>query len=100
MIISTKCGGGINGCHVSGDSGGLEMPNASTAFMNLVGVDSEQCAGETRVVAGDAANSVLYQAISSASNCIGQRMPYQRAALTMQEIMTIRSWIDAGAMNN
>jgi len=99
MIISAKCGGGATGCHVTGSSGGLEMPNADEAHMNLVGVASEECAGEMRVVAGDADASVLYQAVANASSCVGERMPRGGAPLSTAEITTIRDWIEAGAMD-
>jgi hypothetical protein len=93
-IVAAKCGG-PSGCHVMGSSGGLAMPNAATAYDNLVDVESEECAGETRVVAGDADGSLLIQAIEG-NACI-QRMPRGRAALTAMEIATFREWIEAGA---
>jgi len=93
-IVAAKCGG-PSGCHVMGSSGGLAMPNAATAYDNLVDVESEECAGETRVVAGDADGSLLIQAIEGDA-CI-ERMPRGRAALTAMEIATFREWIEAGA---
>lgn len=97
-IIMMKCGGGPTGCHVTGSSGGLRMPNKAMAYTNLVGVDSEQCNGETRVVAGNPDDSLIVQAVEGEA-CV-DRMPYGRAALSANEIMTIRSWIMAGALND
>lgn len=93
-IISAKCGGAA-GCHINGTSGGLAMPNAATAYDNLVGVNSQECSGEVRVVAGDADASVIVQAVEGEA-CV-ERMPRGRAALTANEITTIRTWIDGGA---
>ena len=97
-IIMMKCGGGISGCHVTGSSGMLRMPNKATAHMNLVGVDSEECDGEKRVVANDAQNSTLVKAIEGRA-CI-DRMPDGRDPLSANEIATIRAWIMAGAPND
>jgi hypothetical protein len=94
-IIMAKCGGGAAGCHVTGSSGGLRMPNAATAHDNLVGVASSQCAGEMRVVAGNADDSLIVQAIEGTA-CIDQ-MPDGRAPLTAGEIAMFRAWIDGGA---
>ena len=70
--------------------------NAATAYDNLVGVASEECDNETRVVAGDADESLLVQAVEGTA-CI-DRMPDNRDPLTAQEIMTIRAWITGGAV--
>jgi hypothetical protein len=98
-IIMMKCGGGDFGCHVTGSSGGLNMNSKMMAFTNLVGVDSEECAGEKRVIAGDADNSLIIQALEGTADCIDQ-MPRDRDPLSEAEIATIREWIDDGAMNN
>jgi hypothetical protein len=97
-IIMMKCGGGASGCHVTGGSGMLRMPNKAMARMALVGVASEECQGEMRVVAGNAANSTLIKAIEGTA-CV-QRMPQGRAALTADEIAKFKSWVNAGAMDN
>jgi hypothetical protein len=94
-IIMAKCGGGLNGCHVTGSSGNLRMPNAAMAYDNLVGVASSECSGEMRVVAGNADDSLLVQAIEGTA-CVDQ-MPDGRAALPAGEIAMFRAWIDGGA---
>jgi hypothetical protein len=97
-IIMMKCGGGDFGCHVTGSSGGLNMNSKMMAFTNLVGIDSGECDDEKRVVAGDADNSLLIQALEGTA-CVDQ-MPRGRDPLSEDEIATIREWIDDGAMNN
>jgi hypothetical protein len=97
-IISMRCGGGDFGCHAMGTSGGLNMQSQTLAYMNLVGVASEQCNGETRVVAGDAEASLIIKALEGTA-CVDQ-MPYGRDPLSADELGTIRSWIAAGALDN
>ncbi len=96
-IIEAKCGGGDFGCHVMGSSGELEMHDQASAYTNLVGVDSSECNG-TRVVAGDADASLIIKALEGTA-CVDQ-MPRGRDPLSEDEIATIRSWIEAGALNN
>jgi hypothetical protein len=98
-IIEMRCGGGGSGCHVMGSSGGLNMQSKMMAFQNLVGVDSEECNDEVRVIAGDADNSLLIQALEGSADCIDP-MPRGRAPLPEADIATIREWIEAGAMND
>ena len=50
------------------------------------------------VVAGNAEESLLYQRITAEVEA--DRMPYNREALTDDEIETIRRWIDQGAERN
>jgi hypothetical protein len=54
-VIKPKCG---PGCHITGTNGGLTMPNAMTAYTNLINKPSG-CAGLMRVLPGDPAKSVL-----------------------------------------
>ena len=81
-----------------GSSGNLRMPDKATAFMNLVGVDSSKCPGEKRVIASDADGSLLIKAVEGTA-CI-DRMPDDRDPLADDEIMKMRDWISAGAMND
>ena len=98
-IIEMKCGGGAFGCHVTGTSGMLEMHDQEQAYMNLVGVDAENCPGK-RVVAGDADNSLIIKALMGEACAEVDPMPRGRDSLSADEIATIREWIEAGAMNN
>jgi hypothetical protein len=94
--IAMSCGGGKSGCHVSGSSAGLEMPDARTAYDHLVNIASTKCAGEMRVVPGDAGSSVLIEALEGKASCV-KPMPLGRDALSADTIAMMRAWIDAGA---
>ncbi len=91
------------GCHVSGTSGGLAMPNKMTAYTNLVGANSGACNGQKRVVANDPNNSVLFHTLdrSKLGDCSPPAMPAGGMAKWSQaDIDKVKSWIMAGAMNN
>ena len=62
----------------------------------------EQRPGETRVVAGDAAVSVLAAAVSHThlGACEVPAMPKDRAKLAQADIDRIVAWIRAGARND
>jgi hypothetical protein len=95
-LLEMRCGGGKSGCHLTGASAGLAMPDAHAAFAQLVSVASTKCAGEMRVVPGDADSSVLVQALEGRATCV-KAMPLGRDALSASEIAMIRAWIDDGA---
>jgi hypothetical protein len=79
------------------------MTNKLTAYTNLVGVTSTSCGTLKRVVAGDPANSTLVAALAHtrAANCGSTpQMPEGRPMLSAAEIEKVRSWVQAGAMNN
>lgn len=90
------------GCH-TGPAGnmlpsGLDLSDADASFASLVNVMSNQSAGDTLVVPGDAAGSYLVQKIEGTA-AVGNRMPPPpRDALDAQEIAAIRQWIDDGAL--
>jgi hypothetical protein len=116
-IISQRCvschrpgGGGFN-------VGRLDMSTADAAFANLVGVAAQgtgagtsgvACgtAGLTRVVAGDAANSLIFNKTNSKLQGVlapcGSPMPTPAGAspLTAGQVELIRNWITAGALND
>ncbi|MCC7535240.1 MAG: hypothetical protein IT379_03460 [Deltaproteobacteria bacterium] len=96
-IVQPRCS-----CHLTGGGeGGLEMRDAARAHAALVEMMALTipCNDRTRVVPGDAANSVLYQKISGENLC-GPRMPLSRDPLPQVEIDRIRTWIDEGARND
>ncbi|MCC7386128.1 MAG: hypothetical protein IT384_30065 [Deltaproteobacteria bacterium] len=97
-IIQANCS-----CHlVAPGPQGLDMSTRQLAHSNLVGAATGAagpCAGNTRVIAGDAANSVLYRKVSGINLC-GERMPYLGAALPAGLVDAIGSWIAAGALDN
>ena len=74
----------------------VTMPDADTAYANLVGVASSKCEGATRVVPGDPDTSVLVGTLEGTITC-SQRMPRGREPLADPQLETIRAWIAAGA---
>jgi hypothetical protein len=91
-IIKMKCG---PMCHITGAPGGLAMPNAMTAYTNLVGKASG-CAGLMRVTAGDPTKSVLSLIIKGGvmgCGTRGNRMPKGMTPLTAAQIQMIDDWI-------
>lgn len=95
-IFAMRCGGGMSGCHVTGMAAGLLMPDARAAYDHLVGIASMKCAGEKRVVSGDADGSVLVQALEGSASCV-KAMPLGRDPLSASEMAMVRAWIDDGA---
>jgi hypothetical protein len=95
-IISTRC----TPCHTESVSGTLAMPNATTAHGNLLGVASTHpdCGDGDRIVAGNAAASVLYRKVTGMNGRLcGSQMPFMRMELPAGEIATIEAWINSGA---
>jgi hypothetical protein len=95
QILSPKCAA----CHGTPP---VDFSAKAAAYTSLVGADTAStCLGMKRVVAGDAAASILVQAIK-AEGCRGVtgRMPPAGNALTSAEIDLVISWISAGAKND
>lgn len=90
-IVMAECG-----CHVGNTPGQLAMPDADTAYANLVGVASIQV-DQDRVVPGDAANSYLYVKITG-TQPFGDPMPPMGPLLGAADQMAIESWIAGGAL--
>jgi ABC-type transport system substrate-binding protein len=86
-----------------GDASFLNMSTQSAAYSNLVGVKASgpECAssGETRVVAGNASESLLFQKVNANPKCGGQ-MPLDESPISSAQITLIENWINAGALNN
>jgi hypothetical protein len=96
-IIRSTC---LGGCH--NDPGwNLDMSAEADAYQGLVvhGMANEPCGSGLRVKPGDSRGSVLYLKIAGAS-CFGTQMPLRLPPLSPEDIQTIASWIDAGAMRN
>lgn len=86
-------------CHMgSRPSAGLNL-EAGSSFAELVGVASEVNAGQTRVVAGDPANSLLVRALKGTVGNV-ERMPDGASALSAAQIANVEAWIAAGAKND
>lgn len=103
QVWSSTLEGKCRSCHDStGPAGNLNMANKGNAYNNLVGKPAAgaACNGMgTRVVAGNAAMSILYTKVTTPT--CGARMPAGGApALSMTETNRIRDWINAGALNN
>jgi hypothetical protein len=83
----------------------LSMPDAATAYGNLVGVPSSQEPNLDRVEAGDALNSYIYQKITATQAGLGVgnvQMPNTGTVMSLNplsdpDMMTFQAWIDAGA---
>ena len=102
-IFMQSCAGST--CHVMATrpGEGLSMADKMTAYTNLVGVNAGACSGEKRVVAGDPAKSELMHTLERTQ--IGMcrntpRMPEGKPMLAADQLAKVRSWIQAGAMNN
>lgn len=93
-LIKPKCG---PGCHITGTNGGLTMPNAMTAYTNLVNKPSMGCATIMRVVPGDPSKSLLSAIVKPMGGMLcamrTNQMPKGKTALTAAEMMMIDSWI-------
>jgi hypothetical protein len=87
----------------------LEMRTQQEAYANLVGVVAmgDACGfaapdggpPPTRVIPGDAADSLLYLKITNTQKC-GGGMPLDANSLSNENILTIKAWIDQGAAND
>ena len=87
-----------SGCHNAGSpAGGLDLSNADTSHLQLVGIMSSAQAGAIRVIPFDADNSYLIQKLDGAAGIAGGRMPLG-AALPQPTIDMIRQWITNGAV--
>jgi len=117
-IITARC----TSCHKPGSSGVtvglLDMSTPATAYANLVGVHAQgigagtsgiTCASVqpplTRVIANDAANSLLFNKVHSKQLGVlapcGSPMPLGGGpALSVAETDLITGWITAGAAND
>jgi hypothetical protein len=98
-IFTPKC----SGCHTGGGASlpsSMNLTSAANSFAALVGVASSEQGTLKRVAVNDAANSYLVQKIEGAATITGSRMPLGGAALDQPTIDTVKSWINAGALNN
>jgi hypothetical protein len=101
MPICVQCHN-PNGIGVS--MGHLDMSTKAAAFTDLVNVEAMgiACGGMgTRIVPGNADNSILYKKVDPAqgSPC-GSKMPLGLTPLTTAQADEIESWINGGALND
>jgi hypothetical protein len=82
----------------------LDMSTKSAAYASLVGVKASGPAcgtsGETRVVAGNASDSLLFQKVSMSKPPCGAQMPFGATPISASEQTLIEDWINAGAKND
>jgi hypothetical protein len=95
-ILAASCGGGSNGCHITGMAAELAMPDEAAAHDALVGTPSRKCDGELLVAPGDAEQSLLVTVLLGGAECV-KAMPLGRDPLEEEDVETIRRWIEAGA---
>ncbi len=93
-IISANCS-----CHVNGSSGSLAMPDAATAYDNLIGVPSANMNNDqNRVEPGDPDQSYLLHKVNGTLGAgEGSQMPLNQAMLGAGDRATIEQWILEGA---
>ena len=93
-----------SGCH-SGAGGALpgsmNLSSAAASHAALVGVTSLQVGTLKRVTANDSANSYIVHKLQGTNIAPGtSRMPLGGPFLDQPTIDKVKSWIDAGALNN
>ena len=91
-------------CHQPGQIGAFQdLSSRSAAYSALVGVKASgpSCgsSGETRVVPGNASQSLLFQKVSQASPSCGSPMPLGGPPLPGDQVTLVENWINAGAPN-
>lgn len=101
MILQPTC----SPCHHPGGEGSFQdFSSQSSAYAALVGVKASgpSCgiSGETRVVAGDASQSLIFQKVSEPSPPCGSQMPLGGPPLTGAQVTLIADWINGGATND
>jgi hypothetical protein len=106
-VISQKC----NPCHtgtgpaaIGISVGHLDMTTQAMAYTDLVNVPTAgaSCAGVgTRVVPGNAQNSIMYLKVSLVDPApCGAKMPFGLPPLAQSEVDLIKGWINGGALND
>lgn len=105
LVIGPRCGDSCHGPGVASqiEESQLDLSDADTAYMELVGVEAEgeDCAGMgTLVVASDPDASLLIDKIENAMPSCGAPMPVVPPLLPSSSLAPIRQWIADGAMDN
>ena len=109
VVVGTGCNGNAT-CHAA-DTGGLQLTDKNASYTALVGVPAMgtnvsdtgnmNCvdSGLTRVVAGNADESLLQQKLEDKQTC-GGPMPPVGDLLDQEKVALVRAWIEAGAQDN
>lgn len=110
VIVPGSCNSG-GACHRGPGGGKLDLTDKETAYKSLVGVMAMgmsppspmtpncSASGLMRVKAGDPANSLLVNKLESTMPKCGQQMP-PGGPLDPGQIMLVKDWIMAGAMDD
>lgn len=98
MEIFNRRGCTASSCHGSSSQGDLTLTPTSTAYANLVGVQSTGT-GEVLVIAGNADGSYLVKKLEGSATA-GVQMPSGGAPLDNIDLSNIKNWINQGAKNN
>ena len=93
-IFTVNCA--VSGCHLPGTTAPMSLA-AGASVASLVNQPATYSPGQTRVVPGDSANSVLFKRITGAT--AGLPMP-PGTQLPANERNLITVWIDMGAKDN
>lgn len=94
-VFNTSCA--LSNCHTGPNAPqGLDL-SAGSARANLIKVPSTQAPDFLRVEPGNADDSYLVMKLEGDSRISGARMPFQRPALSSNQLSVIRAWIDSGA---
>jgi hypothetical protein len=87
-------------CHSGSLAPQMLRLESGMSWANLVDVASMEQPTVKRVVAGDPANSYLFQKITNAPGISGSPMPLGSFPMSQPEIDTIEAWIAQGAPDN
>jgi hypothetical protein len=97
VVFDVSCA--TAGCHTgAGAAGGLNLSDADTSFLELVGVASTGDPAILRVAAGDPDNSYLIQKLEGTA--LPLMPPAPRQPIAAGDIQEIRNWITNGADRN
>lgn len=98
-IFGPKC----STCHTGIGTllpGSMNLTSAASTFAALVDVNSEEQPTLKRVKPGDSANSWVIHKLEGTNLGTTMRMPFGGPFLDQPTIDTVKSWINAGALNN
>lgn len=97
-VFAVSCA--FSSCHGTQGAGDLELGDVDGVLEELIDVPSTEVPGETRVIPGDSANSLLFKLLEGPLGDADQMPPSNgtaTASVTDDQLEIVRSWIDAGA---
>lgn len=103
-IFTLKCA--VTGCHAGtppAENLSLEASDIFTPVIGVVGVPSTQVPGLPRVTPNDIDASYLIHKVQGTQVSVGgfgDQMPLGGPALSASEILTLRQWVQQGALDN